>query len=107
LPRNGDILSGSIRFRDPDDPSQVQDVARYDRNGPDMRRLQGGRIGMIFQEPMLSLSPVHRIGDQIGEALELHQEVEKGEVRAAVTAMLAKVGFKTPACASAPCWRWR
>jgi peptide/nickel transport system ATP-binding protein len=96
LPRNGSILSGAIRFRDPDDYGRVQDLARYDRNGPEMRRLQGGRIGMIFQEPMLSLSPVHRIGDQIGEALELHQTVDKGQVRAQVTEMLGKVGFKLP-----------
>jgi peptide/nickel transport system ATP-binding protein len=46
--------------------------------------------------PMSSLSPVHRIGDQIGEALELHRPVGKREVRAAVADMLGKVGFRNP-----------
>ena len=42
-----------------------------------MRDIRGGRVSIIFQEPMTSLSPVHTIGDQIGEALLLHRDVNK------------------------------
>jgi peptide/nickel transport system ATP-binding protein len=96
LPRNGDVLGGRISFRDPLRPRTAIDIAGLDRNGAEMRALRGGRIGMIFQEPMSSLSPVHRIGDQIGEALQLHKPVRKQEVRAAVAEMLGKVGFRDP-----------
>jgi peptide/nickel transport system ATP-binding protein len=96
LARNGDVLGGRITFRDPLDPQTPLEIAGFDRHGPEMQALRGGRIGMIFQEPMSSLSPVHRIGDQIGEALQLHKPVDKGEVRAAVVEMLAKVGFREP-----------
>src|SRR5262245_40344177 len=45
----------------------VIDIAREPRNGPVMRSIRGGSISIIFQEPLTSLSPVHTIGDQIGE----------------------------------------
>ena len=45
-----------------------------------MRAIRGGRISIIFQEPMTSLSPLHTIGNQIGEALHLHRKV--GRARA-------------------------
>jgi peptide/nickel transport system ATP-binding protein len=96
LPRSGEILSGRITFRDPRAPETPLEIAGFDRQGPEMQALRGGRIGMIFQEPMSSLSPVHRIGDQIGEALQLHKPVNKAEVRAAVVEMLTKVGFRDP-----------
>jgi peptide/nickel transport system ATP-binding protein len=96
LPRNGDILGGRITFRDPKSPAEALEIASFDRHGPEMQALRGGRIGMIFQEPMSSLSPVHRIGDQIGEALQLHKPVGKTEVRGAVVEMLGKVGFRDP-----------
>jgi peptide/nickel transport system ATP-binding protein len=96
LPRNGDILGGRITFRDPITPGDKREIASFDRLGPEMQELRGGRIGMIFQEPMSSLSPVHRIGDQIGEALQLHKPVGADEVRAAVVDMLGKVGFRNP-----------
>ncbi|MCW5747457.1 MAG: ABC transporter ATP-binding protein [Alphaproteobacteria bacterium] len=73
LPKAAKIAGGSILFHDPrhDDESPV-DIAKLDRDGPEMRRIRGGRISIIFQEPMTSLSPLHTVGDQIGEAVELH-----------------------------------
>jgi peptide/nickel transport system ATP-binding protein len=97
LPRNGLIPAGAIRFRDPRAPETVIDIAALDRDGEAMRHLRGGRIGMIFQEPMSSLSPIHRIGDQVGEALTLHRPMGKAAARDVVVDMLAKVGFKEPA----------
>ncbi|HEY8250650.1 MAG TPA: ABC transporter ATP-binding protein, partial [Burkholderiales bacterium] len=54
------------------------------------------RISIIFQEPMTALSPLHTIGNQIGEALALHRELGKAERREAVIDMLRRVGFPDP-----------
>jgi peptide/nickel transport system ATP-binding protein len=96
LPRNGDILGGRITFRDPLHRGRPVEIAALDRRSEEMQKLRGGRIGMIFQEPMSSLSPVHRIGDQIGEALQLHKPVARDQLRPAVVDMLGKVGFRDP-----------
>src|SRR5258708_7018279 len=72
LPRTATISSGSILFDDPRDNALPTDIARLDRAGPDMRTIRGGAISIIFQEPMTSLSALHTVGDQIGEAVQLH-----------------------------------
>jgi peptide/nickel transport system ATP-binding protein len=97
LPRNGGVTGGEILFRDPEKPGSSIDIARLKPEGKEIRALRGGRIGMIFQEPMSSLSPVHTIGNQIEEALQLHRPTSKGEARALIEAMLKRVGFKDPA----------
>jgi peptide/nickel transport system ATP-binding protein len=96
LPRAGRIGGGRIVFRDPAAPDAGIDIAALDRDGDAMRRLRGGRISIVFQEPMTSLSPLHTIGDQIGEALRLHREVSAAESDALVEDMLARVGFPDP-----------
>jgi peptide/nickel transport system ATP-binding protein len=96
LPRAGDITGGEILFRDPLAPETVVDIAALPREGPGIRALRGGRIGMIFQEPMSSLSPVHTIGNQIEEALLLHRPMPKAQARDQIEAMLKRVGFKNP-----------
>ena len=63
----------------------------------DMRRVRGNRISMIFQEPMTSLNPVFTIGDQIAEAVMLHQKVGRQEGLARAVEMLRKVGIPDPA----------
>ena len=78
-PMSGEITGGRILL---DDPA----TARHGRStSPRCRAtatpcapIRGGRISIIFQEPMTSLSPIHTIGDQIAEALHLHREVEHG-----------------------------
>ena len=97
LPRNGGITGGEILFRDPLTPGRSVDIAELPAEGKEIRALRGGRIGMIFQEPMSSLSPVHTIGNQIEEALQLHRPTPKAEARALIEAMLGRVGFKNPA----------
>ena len=96
LPKSGRILEGRILFDDPATPGQTMDLASLPRDGREIRALRGGRIGMIFQEPMSSLSPVHTIGNQIKEALLLHRRVPRGEARSMVEHMLGLVGFKNP-----------
>ncbi len=62
----------------------------------EMRKVRGGEIAMIFQEPMTSLNPVFTIGDQISEAIIEHLKVSKGEARERAIAALAKVGMSSP-----------
>lgn len=61
-----------------------------------MRDIRGDRISMIFQEPMRSLSPLHRIGDQVTEVLHLHRGMSKSESKRAVIKTFEKVGFNDP-----------
>src|SRR5258708_11690903 len=72
LPRTARIPAGSIVFQDPRDSSAEIDIVKLDRSGPEMRAIRGGEISIIFQEPMTSLSALHTVGDQIGEAVQLH-----------------------------------
>jgi peptide/nickel transport system ATP-binding protein len=95
LPRVGGISSGSILFNDAAG-NGATDIAGLDPDGAQMRKLRGARIAMIFQEPMTSLSPLHTIGNQIEEALRLHQDVASGERRQRTEEMLALVGFPNP-----------
>ncbi|QIB35959.1 ABC transporter ATP-binding protein [Ancylobacter pratisalsi] len=96
LPPNGIIHDGRILFADPAKDGKVIDIAELDRDGKKIRKLRGGRIGMIFQEPMSSLSPVHTIGNQIEEALQLHRPHPRKEARAITEEMLGLVGFRDP-----------
>jgi peptide/nickel transport system ATP-binding protein len=63
----------------------------------EMRQVRGNEISMIFQEPMTSLNPVLTIGDQIAEAIRLHQEVTAAEAHARAVEMLAQVRIPEPA----------
>jgi peptide/nickel transport system ATP-binding protein len=72
LPRTATVSSGSILFEDPRTGNGRVDIAKLDRTGAEIRRIRGGQISIIFQEPMTSLSALHTVGDQIGEAVELH-----------------------------------
>jgi peptide/nickel transport system ATP-binding protein len=99
LPRIARIDSGEILFRDPrispGAPGAELDLSRI--KGRRMRAIRGGRISIIFQEPMTALSPLHTIGDQIGESLALHRsDLGKRERRAAVIEMLRLAGFPDP-----------
>ena len=58
-----------------------------------LRRLRGGTAGMVFQEPLNSLNPLARIGQQVGEAIQLHNPLPKAELRARVIGLLTEVGF--------------
>jgi len=96
LPRNGEITSGKILFADPRLDGTVVDLAQLPADGPAMRAIRGGRISIIFQEPMSSLSPLHTIGNQIDEALSLHRAVGSTEARELTQETLRLVGFPDP-----------
>ena len=61
-----------------------------------MRHVRGNRVAMIFQEPLTSLNPVHRVGDQIAEAIRFHQSLSKANARARALALLEQVGIPEP-----------
>jgi len=94
LPDNARIEGGRIQFAA--DSGPPLDLARLPANGKTMRAVRGGAIGMIFQEPMTSLSPVHTIGDQIGETVRLHRGASRAEARAAAVEALKAVGYPDP-----------
>ncbi len=102
LPQNARITAGSIWFNDPapangsGNGSGAIDLAALPDDHPRRRAIRGGRISIIFQEPMSSLSPLHTIGDQIGEALRLHRQVDHAEGRRITVETLRRVGFPDP-----------
>jgi peptide/nickel transport system ATP-binding protein len=65
-------------------------------SGPDMRKVRGAQIGMVFQEPMVSLNPAMTIGRQLAEGLQLHRQLSKEEVRRQSLAMLERVRITDP-----------
>src|SRR4051794_4825905 len=93
LPRNGAITQGRILFADPRRPEPPIDLTTLPADGPRMRAIRGGRISIIFQEPMSSLSPLHTLGDQVSEALRLHRHVTLAEAKDLTIEMLCLVGF--------------
>ncbi len=105
VPPPGRIVEGEMLFHySPDTPngtptsqtSQVIDLAKLDPKGDQIRSIRGGEISMIFQEPMTSLSPVHTIGNQIIEAILLHQDISKDVARQQAIEMLEKVNMPQP-----------
>jgi oligopeptide/dipeptide ABC transporter ATP-binding protein len=83
----GKIVGGEILYRG-------RDLLKLDSES--MRQIRGNEISMIFQEPMTSLNPVFTVGDQIGEAIRLHQGLNKRETRAKTIEMLRLVKIADP-----------
>ena len=96
LPDVGEITGGELLFADPQKNGEIIDIAKLPQDSADMRAIRGGRITIIFQEPMTSLSQLHTIGDQICEALHLHRDVSKLEGLRLVAEILGLVGFPNP-----------
>ena len=82
----GKIVDGEILF-------EGRDLRTMEANGPEIRRIRGGRISMIFQEPMTSLNPVMTIGNQIGEMVELHLGMDGQAARRRSVELLKMVGI--------------
>ncbi|MBV9784630.1 MAG: ABC transporter ATP-binding protein [Acidisphaera sp.] len=80
--RTGRIVGGAVRF-------EGRDLRRLTER--EMRAIRGNRIAIIFQEPMTSLSPVHSVGEQIAEAVRLHQRVSRRAARARAGETLREV----------------
>jgi peptide/nickel transport system ATP-binding protein len=95
LPRSATIMDGEIRFQYPtaQNRTEIVDLAKIDEESQTMLDIRGGKIGMIFQEPMTALSPVHTIGEQLIEAILLHQQLSKRAARDLGIEMLRKAGI--------------
>jgi peptide/nickel transport system ATP-binding protein len=93
LPNAAQVTSGSILFDDTGGKQAPVDIAKLPPDGGAMRAIRGGRISMIFQEPMTSLSPLHTVGSQIEEAVRLHRDAGASEARELARDMLHMVGF--------------
>ncbi len=65
-----------------------------------MRRVRGARIGMVFQEPMTALNPLHRVGDQVAETFRTHTRLGRAAIRQRVLVLLEQVGLPDPAAAA-------
>jgi oligopeptide/dipeptide ABC transporter ATP-binding protein len=84
----GEIAGGRIRFRG-------QDLLEL--NDSEMQKVRGNQIAMVFQEPLTSLNPVFTIGDQIGEAINIHEAVPENEVINRSVQLLKDVGIPSAA----------
>jgi oligopeptide/dipeptide ABC transporter ATP-binding protein len=91
----GKIVDGQINLH-LKNTNQIVDIAQLDPRGAKMRDIRGAEIAMIFQEPMTSLNPLRTIGNQIGEAVEIHQKVSKAQAFDRAVDMLNKVQMSAP-----------
>jgi len=91
--RPGRLVSGEILLRS---DGTEQDLARLDEESQEMRRVRGGDIALIFQEPMTSFSPVHTVGSQMIETIRLHQSLDKRVARERAIEMFRLVGIPRP-----------
>lgn len=92
----GRIEGGKILFREFNTGDAV-DITKLEKNGAEMRHIRGNNISMIFQEPMTSLNPCYTVGNQIEEAILLHQTQDKAEAAKRAIDVLQKVGMPNPA----------
>jgi oligopeptide/dipeptide ABC transporter ATP-binding protein len=83
----GEIAGGSVMFNGKE---------LLGRDDEDMQKIRGNQIAMIFQEPLTSLNPVFTIGDQIGEAIKIHQNIDDTEVHKRCIQLLSDVGIQSP-----------
>ncbi len=105
LDKPGRIIEGEVFFQrretlgtanSESGDTPVVDLAAFDPSGDEMRAIRGGEIALVFQEPMTSFSPVHTIGNQLIEAIRLHDDVSKKAARARAIELLRQVGIPLP-----------
>ena len=92
--RPGRIVSGEILLRRAD--GSMTDMVKLAPDGREARAIRGGEIGLVFQEPMSSLSAFHTIGNQLIEAIRLHSSLSKRQARDRAIELLAMVGIPRP-----------
>jgi len=97
VPPPGRIERGKITFRAARRGNgEWVDITALDRHSDEMHQIRGDEMGMIFQEPMTSLNPVFTVGQQISEAILLHQGVDQAEARQRTIDILTRVGMPNP-----------
>ena len=93
VPRNGRIVNGEILLQT---DAGVVDLAKLDGKGKQVRSIRGAQVSMVFQEPMTAFSLAYTIGNQIMEAIRLHQDCDKADARARAVDMLRRAGMPNP-----------
>ena len=93
LPMPPARITGTINYYE---QGQPVDLVSLDPKGDQYRDIRGNRISMIFQEPMTALSPVHAVGNQVGEVLRVHRGMTRKEARAQTIDLLDRVGISDP-----------
>jgi peptide/nickel transport system ATP-binding protein len=94
LPRTLQIAGGAMLFRA---NGATLDLAGVPADGRAMQSIRGRQIAMIFQEPMSSFSPLHTVGNQVGEVLRIHERLSKEAARQRTIELLDRVGIPNPA----------
>lgn len=89
LPEQGKITADTLTF-------EGQDLLAMGKNSKALRALRGRHMAMIFQDPMTSLNPVYRVGEQVAEALRLHLNMSKAEARQRSIELFRQVGIPSP-----------
>ena len=89
----GRIIEGEILLRREGPEGGWVDLAKLPPDGPEIRRVRGGDIGLVFQEPMSSFSPVHTVGDQIVEAVRLHCAMSRQQAEERAVELFRLVGI--------------
>ena len=92
----GRIEGGSVLWRGQQD-GEPFDLATLSPKGEQIRAVRGGQIGMVFQEPMSSLSPMYTVGAQLVQAIRLHQDLTADEAKDKAIQQLKRVGIPQPA----------
>lgn len=92
LPSRGKIVEGEITLY----RGKTVDIAKLDADSKEIRKIRGNEIAVIFQEPMTALASVYTIGNQISEAILLHQAVSKEQAKLITIDLLKKVGIPKP-----------
>jgi peptide/nickel transport system ATP-binding protein len=87
LGRNGKISKGDIIF---------QGQSLVGRSAEELRQLRGNQISMVYQDPMTSLNPVLRIGEQMTEVLTVHRAIDEADARERSASMLGRVNMPDP-----------
>lgn len=93
LPKSARIRDGQILFWN---EGNVLDLVKLDANGEEMRKIRGKDIAMIFQEPAACFSPVYTVGEQMIEAIVLHEDISRQEAKKLAVKMLEKVRIPNP-----------
>ena len=97
VPKPGQIVEGEITlFQQQDNAVEAIHITDLAPQSKEMRDIRGSAISMIFQEPMTSFSPVHSIGNQLGETIRLHQPNLKDTSDEMVLDMMQQVGINNP-----------
>jgi peptide/nickel transport system ATP-binding protein len=93
LPKNGQIDRGKVLFNDGENEVDLLSMGKFSKK---MRAIRGGKIGMVFQDPMASLNPTHRVGKQVAENLIEHYKMPKKEAMEKVIEIFKRLGIPDP-----------